>query len=143
MSRWADAYHASVRPRDTVDSVDSAHSFTQSQPSTSPPQEGSVSSVRRVTADNSIDEAGGCKVSAVSAVSCPTIAICNLDARNYLPAAPRCPPAWPEQSARPRSGYFCGCCGSRHWWSDTKGWRCWTCHPCSHLSPDAVIELRT
>jgi hypothetical protein len=136
MSRWADAYRASIGEVGTGKGVNSSDSVDTAHAQLANLQSSSVSSVRRVTDNDSLHKTTANLVSPVSAVSCNS----NM---NYLPAAPKCPPAWSEESARPRSGYFCGCCGSRRWWSDTQGWRCWTCHPCSHLPADAVIELRT
>jgi hypothetical protein len=58
-------------------------------------------------------------------------------------AAMQRPPSWADPSAALSRGCFCSCCQSRRWWSDDRGWRCWTCHPPDHLSPDAVAEIQS
>jgi hypothetical protein len=58
-------------------------------------------------------------------------------------AAMQRPPSWADPAARPSPGCFCSCCHTRRWWGDSRGWRCWACHPPDHLSPDAVKEVKT
>jgi hypothetical protein len=51
------------------------------------------------------------------------------------------PPSWADLADRPVPGETCSCCGSSRWWSETsnsRGWRCWMCHPPDHL----LLEVR-
>lgn len=64
-----------------------------------------------------------------------------LDA--YMRAALRRPVSWADPAARPSPGAFCSCCKGKRWWSDSKGWRCWQCHPPDGLPVGSVTEVRT
>jgi hypothetical protein len=55
------------------------------------------------------------------------------------------PPSWAGPTDLPLRDSSCSCCGLGRWWSERDaptGWRCWTCHPPDHLTPDEVTEFR-
>lgn len=61
----------------------------------------------------------------------------------YMRAAMQRPVSWVNPAARPSPGAFCSCCKGNRWWGDTRGWRCWTCHPPSGLAESEFVEVRT
>jgi hypothetical protein len=156
MSRWADAFRASARDRDIVDSVDT--SFPR--PLAPEPCVNSVSSVMGSKhTKNAADRPLGNEPSTVSAVSRAAKVVnavasgCDQAAATeraisaaYIRAALQRPPSWSDPVALPSRGCFCSCCKGQRWWCECeapKGWRCSTCHPPSHLTPGAVTEVRT
>ena len=49
-------------------------------------------------------------------------------------------PSWAEATP-PWPGSWCRACYGTRWWTErqaSKGWRCMTCHPPDHLSPEAI-----
>jgi hypothetical protein len=186
MSRWSEAFRASVRRRDTADTTDTAQRDTSPAQSddvstvtddenatdeaprrrcdtadtadstgtakTSPAQSDDVSTVSSVTDGNTTDEvartvsADG--VSTESGVpnsegTDPQPPKTLLDGENYLREMRRRPPSWSCAATRPAPGCYCSCCKGGRWWTDGKGWRCWTCHPPDHLDPSAITEVKT
>ena len=69
----------------------------------------------------------------------------------FLAAGLQRPPGWSDPASVPPPGAWCSCCGRLHrsggwWWREAaapKGWRCTTCHPPVHLSPNDVVDVRT
>jgi transposase len=64
------------------------------------------------------------------------------------PAArcPATPAAMVDAAAPPSISDWCSCCRGQRWWSEViapRGWRCWQCHPPSHLDAETVREMRT
>jgi hypothetical protein len=153
MGRWADAFQACIRTRDTADTVDTSSaelsSTGQSVSSAMPSARGCA---------GLLDQLGE-QVSTVSAVSDPKQMLHPASRGRCEPVLPRSPSeaadtptpvqrpvSWANPMDRPAPGSFCSCCRSRRWWSEThrsSGWCCWTCHPPDHLPLDAVIQIRT
>jgi hypothetical protein len=160
MSRWAEAFRASIRSRDTVDSVDTSPPDRTTGPPTPPP---CVNSVSGVAGPGHTKDAAqrlfGDELSTVSAVSCAANVVNTgasawepmVDAEGaisavYTRAIMQRPPSWADSEVVPSPGSHCSCCKSQRWWREReapKGWRCSTCHPPRHLIPDAVAEVRT
>jgi hypothetical protein len=147
VGKWADAFKAHIRARDTADTGDTSLGGPEAFP-------GSVSSVMPTD-----ERLGGRQapysglVSSVSALSRPGRTR-NAERRlsepgtvshaaTSFPAAHQRPPSWVDPSALPSPGCFCSCCHGQRWWCERempKGWRCWQCHPPDHLMPEAVTE---
>ena len=147
MGKWADAFKAHIRARDTADTGDTSQGGPEAFP-------GSVSSVMPTD-----ERLGGRQapysdlVSSVSALSRPgrtrnaerrlsEPGTVSHAATSFLAAHQR-PPSWVDPSALPSPGCFCSCCHGQRWWRERempKGWRCWQCHPPDHLMPEAVTE---
>jgi hypothetical protein len=50
-------------------------------------------------------------------------------------------PSWADSEQRPPPGTWCTACRGQRWWTERqqpKGWRCMTCHPPVHLTPESV-----
>jgi hypothetical protein len=159
MSRWAEAFRASVRSRDTADSVDTATGDQPpTRPATPPPCVNSVSSVASCDRQENVarpSKSG--ELSTVSAVSRPTETpkadvarreqfVVSERMTGSLRAELQRPPSWADSTALPSRGCFCSCCKGQRWWCEReapKGWRCCTCHPPDHLPAEAVMEIRT
>ena len=159
MSRWAEAFRASVRSRDTVDTADTSSPDRTIEPPTPPP---CVNSVSSVTAHGHMDDEAArlaVELSTVSAVSCAAKAT-NADAsgseqtaatERVISAAYFARPCNVHQAglirvALPSRGCFCSCCKGQRWWCERdapKGWRCSTCHPPNDLPAKAVTEIWT
>jgi hypothetical protein len=160
MSRWAEAFRASVRSRDTVDTADTSSPDRMSGPAKPPP---CVNSVSGVTGPGHAKDATGRpfvdELSTVSAVS-RVAKLANAAASGseqaaateraisvaYIRASLQRPPSWSDPVTLPSCGCFCSCCKGQQWWCERetpKGWRCWTCHPPDHLPAEAVMEIRT
>jgi hypothetical protein len=160
MSRWAEAFRASICRHDTADNVDiSRHDQTSGPPSPPP----CVSSVSSVTGPGRTKDAtgrpSGDELSTVSSVSRAANVVnagasgCDQAAATeraisaaYIRFSLQRPPSRSDPVALPSRGCFCSCCKGQRWWCEReapKGWRCSTCHPPSHLTPDAVTEVRT
>jgi hypothetical protein len=153
MSRWAEAFRASLARHDTVDTADTS---SRGRPVTPD----SVSSVMAdADGDRGMAPANADQVSQVSQVS-RSAETPKVDAArheqlvvsdraipaDYLGAALQRPPSWADPAAPPSRGCFCSCCKGRRWWRECevpKGWRCSACHPPDQFPADAVMEVTT
>lgn len=131
MSRWAEAFRASIRRRDTVDAADTSSPDRTIGPPAPPP---SVNSVSCVTGSMK-DTAGrpfGNKLSAVSIVSRVAAEAEKSAARGrtalpgrvitegYRQTTLQRPPSWADPAALPSHGCFCSCCHGRRWWREAR-----------------------
>jgi hypothetical protein len=156
MGRWADAFQACTRTRDTVDTADTSSAELSSAGR-------SVSSVNSVTplaapSEGLLDQLAE-HVSTVSAVTDPKrtpppapygrfepIVSQSSSEAAYARTPVQRPVSWADPMDSPTPGNFCSCCRSRRWWCEARkptGWCCWTCHPPDHLAPEQVVEVRT
>ena len=153
MSRWAEAFRASLARHDTADSADSsspappATPESVSNPSSPSEKDGEVSTPcpETVSAVSSVSRAAKV-VNAGASGREQAAATERAISAAYISASLQRPPSWSDPVAVPSRGCFCSCCKGQRWWCEReapKGWRCSTCHPPSHLTPDAVTKVRT
>jgi hypothetical protein len=156
MGRWADAFEARMRTRDTNDTVDTS---SGNLPATGR----SVSSVISVTVPKDRNEQAPDQrdehVSPVSAVSRaddelhvasvgPSRSTLSYSSPQSTdaPTPVKRPVSWADATDEPAPGDSCSCCKGCRWWRETHkptGWCCWTCHPPDHLPSERVTEART